>query len=212
MKKTLFIAFVLITSLAIVIPTMARLGDNSTSLIAHYGKHFAIEDSTDDIPTNKGVYIELTEAFVTNVSIIASTNDNYNLNLVETLQRQSFTTNGLHITAYVGNPGENFNGVDFSGQSVREVINCPLTWQTNSHQDQHGWFLFFPPAAIDKFLADNGGNSEWSGSWHSLTSSPGIFIKRTADKSRLAIAYGTSTNEIHRLEFRMMDQNGQTAE
>jgi hypothetical protein len=210
--KTIFIALTIAASLTAFTTANAWLGDSEPTLVQHYGSPHAVEVSTDDIPTKKGFYMELTEAFTTNISIIASTNDNYNLDLVETRQRDTFTKDGLKITVYVGNVGEQYNGVDFSGASVREIVNCPLVWQNNTHHDNVGQFKFFSPAALNTILKNNQGDSLWADSWHPLLALPGIYIKRTDDKARLAIAYGASTNQIHRLEFRMVDANGQTAD
>jgi hypothetical protein len=210
--KTILMALTIAASLALITTANAWLGDSEPTLAQHYGSPRAVEISTGDIPTKKGFYVELTEAFTTNISLIASTNDDYNLDLVETRQRDTFTKNGQKITVYVGNVGEQYNGIDFSGSSVREVINCPIAWQKNRHGDNVGHFVLFPPAAINALLENNQGNSTWADQWHPLSSVPGIYIKRTADKSRLVIAYGVSENEIHRLEFRMVDQNGQTAD
>jgi hypothetical protein len=210
--KTIFITLTVATSLTLITTAHAWLGDAEPTLVKRFGPPHAVEISTSDIPTQKGFYVELTEAFTTNVSLIASTNDDYNLDLVETRQRDTFTKDGQKITVYVGNVGEQYNGVDFSGSSVREVINCPIVWHTNTHKDNVGIFRFFSPAALNALLQNNQGNSTWADTWHPLSSLPGIFIKRTADKSRIAIAYGVSENELHRIEFRMVDANGQTAD
>ena len=143
--------------------------------------------------------MELTESFTTNVSLIATTNNDYNMDLVETRQRDTFTKDGLGIVVYIGNVGEKYNDVDFSGSSVREVINCPLVWQKNKNGDKVGHSVPFSPAALNALLENNKGNSTWADDWHPLSLTPGIYIKRTADKSRMAIAYGVSENEIHRL-------------
>jgi hypothetical protein len=210
--KTLLITLASAASLTLITTANAWLDDSEPTLVQRYGSPRAVEVSTSDIPTQKGFYVELTEAFTTNISLIASTNNDYNLDLVETRQRDSFTKDGLKITAYVGNVGEKYNGLDFSGSSVREVVNCPIVWRLNSHHDNVGHFMFFSPSAINTILDNNKGDSTWADSWHPLSSVPGIYIKRTADKSRLAIGYGASENEIHRLELRMVDQNGQTAD
>jgi len=210
--KTLLIALTIATSLTIITTANAWLGDSEPTLVQRYGSPHAVEISTGDIPTRKGFYVELTEAFTTNISLIASTNNDYNLDLVETRQRDTFTKDSLGITAYIGNVGEKFNGLDFSGSSVREVINCPIVWNTNTHKDNVGIFRFFSSAALNTMLQNNQGDSTWADTWHPLSSLPGIYIKRTDDKSRLAIAYGTSVKEIHRLEFRMVDANGQTTD
>jgi hypothetical protein len=210
--KTIFIALTIAASLTAITTANAWLGDSEPTLVQHYGSPHAVEITTGNIPTKKGFYVELTETFTTNISLIASTNDNYNLDLAETRQRDTFTKDGQKITVYVGNLGEQYNGVDFSGASVREIINCPVTWQKNTHHDNVGSFMFFSPAAINTILKNNQGNSTWADSWHPLSLLPGIYIKRSADKSRLAIAYGASGKEIHRLEFRMVDANGQTAD
>jgi len=210
--KTISIAMAVAASLTIITTANAWLGDSEPTLVQRYGSPRAVEVSTSDIPTQKGFYVELTEAFTTNISLIASTNNDYNLDLVETRQRDTFMKDGLRITVYVGNVGERYNGLDFSGSSVREVINCPIVWRQNSHHDNVGRFMFFSPSAMNTILDNNKGDSTWADSWHPLSSLPGIYINRTADKSRLAIGYGASENEIHRLELRMVDQNGQTAD
>jgi hypothetical protein len=210
--KTISIALVIAASLTIITTANAWLGDSEPTLAQRYGPPHAVEISTGDIPTQKGFYVELTEAFTTNISLIASTNNDYNLDLVETRQRDTFTKDGLGITVYVGNVGEKYNGVDFSGSSVREVVNCPIVWRQNGHHDNVGRFRFFSPAAVNTLLENNKGDSTWADDWHPLSSLPGIYIKRTADKSRIAIAYGVSVNEIHRLEFRVVDQSGQSAD
>ncbi len=206
--KTTFIALTIAASLTAITTANAWLGDSEPTLVQRYGSPRAVEISTSDIPTQKGFYVELTEAFTTNISLLASTNNNYNLDLVETRQRDTFTKDGRNITVYVGNVGEKYNGVDFSGASVREVIRCPIAWHKNSHHDNVGHFMFFSPSVLNTLLENNKGDSTWEDTWHPLSSLPGIYIKRTADKSRLAIAYGASENEIHRLEFRMVDQAG----
>jgi hypothetical protein len=210
--KTAFVVLTFAASLTVVTAANAWLGDSEPVLVQRYGPPHAVQISTGDIPTQKGFYMELTEAFTTNVSLIASTNDDYNLDLVETRQRDTFTKDGRNITVYVGNVGEKYDGIDFSGASVREVINCPITWHKNKHGDNVGHFVFFSPAALNTLLENNQGNSTWSEGWHPLSSVPGIYIKRTADKSRLAIAYGASDSEIHQLEFRMVDEDGKTAD
>src|SRR5437016_6527958 len=132
--KSLFIPVTIAASLAA--NANAWLGDSEPTLVQRYGPPRAVEISTGDIPTQKGYYVELTASFTTNVSLIASTNDNYNLDLVETRERYTFTKDSLGVTVYLGNAGEKYNGVDFSGLSVREVINCPLVWRKNTHGDK----------------------------------------------------------------------------
>jgi len=124
--KIASIALAIATSLTALTTANAWLGDSEPTLVQRYGPPHAVEISTGDIPRQKGYYVELTESFTTNVSLIASTNDNYNLDLVETHQRDTFTKSGLGIAVYVGTPGEKYNGVDVSGSSVREAINYPL--------------------------------------------------------------------------------------
>ena len=150
--KIVLIALTVAASLTIIVTANAWLGDPEPTLVQHYGSPRAVEISTGDIPTQKGFYVELTEAFTTNISLIASTNNDYNLDLVETRQRDTFTKDGLGITVYVGNIGEKYNGVDFSGSSVREVINCPIVWRKNSHRDNVGHFMFFSPSAINVLI------------------------------------------------------------
>jgi hypothetical protein len=210
--KTISIAVTIAASLAAVATANAWLGDSEPTLVQRYGSPRAVEISTGDIPTQKGYYVELTESFTTNVSLIASTNNDYNLDLVESRQRDTFTKDGLTITVYVGNVGEKYNGADFSGASVREVINCPLVWQKNRNGDKVGHSVPFSPAALNALLENNKGNSTWADNWHPLSLTPGIYIKRTADKSRMAIAYGVSETEIHRFELRMVDGDGKSAD
>jgi hypothetical protein len=210
--KTIPIALAIATSLTAITAANAWLGDSEPTLVQRYGSPHAVEISTGDVPTQKGFYVELTEAFTTNVSLIASTNNDYNLDLVETRQRDTFTKDGLGITVYIGNVGEKYNGIDFSGSSVREVIHCPIVRRKNSHGDNVGHFMFFSPAAINTLLENNKGDSTWVDNWHTLSFIPGTYIKRTADKSRLAIAYGVSESEIHRLEVRMVDEAGKSAD
>ena len=209
--KTPFIALTIAALLTSITPANAWLGDSEPTLVQRYGSPHAVEISMGDIPTQKGYYVELKEAFTTNVSLIAASRNDYNMDLVETRQRDTFTKDGLGIVVYVGNVGEKYNGIDFSGSSVREVINCPLVWRKNTYGDNVAHFLFFSPSAIDTLLENNKGDSTWADTWRPLSSEPGIYIKRTADNSRLAIAYGVSENEIHRLEIRMVDEAGPTA-
>jgi hypothetical protein len=210
--KTIPIALTIVASLTAVATANAWLGDSEPTLVQRYGPPRAVEISTGDIPTQKGFYVELTESFTTNISLIATTNNDYNLDLVETRQRDTFTKDSLGIVVYVGNVGEKYNGVDFSGASVREVINCPLVWRKNKNGDKVGHPVAFSPAAISALLENNKGNSTWADNWHTLSFIPGTYIKRTADKSRMAIAYGVSETEIHRLEFRMVDDAGKSAD
>ena len=210
--KTISIALAIAASLTAVATTNAWLGDTEPTLVQRYGPPRAVEISTGNIPTQKGYYVELTESFTTNVSLIATTNNDYNMDLVETRQRDTFAKDGLGIVVYVGNVGEKYNGVDFSGSSVREVINCPLVWQKNKNGDKVGHPAPFSPTAINTLLENNKGNSTWADNWHTLSFIPGTYIKRTADKSRMAIAYGVSENEIHRLEVRMVDGDGKSAD
>jgi|SRR6266404_29991 len=210
--KSSSIALTIAATLAAITTANAWLGDSEPTLVQRYGSPRAVEISTGDIPTQKGYYVELTESFSTNISLISSTNDNYNLDLVETRERYTFTKSGLGITAYLGNAGEKYAGADFSGLSVREVINCPLTSRKNTHGDKVGHFTFFSPATIETLLENNKGNSTWTDAWRPTSLMSGIYIKRTADKSRMAIAYGASENEIHRLEFRIVDEARKSAD
>jgi len=82
--KTISIALAVAASLAAITTANAWLGDSEPTLAQRYGSPRAVELSTGDIPTQKGFYVELTEAFTTNISLIASTNNDYNLDLVET--------------------------------------------------------------------------------------------------------------------------------
>src|ERR1035437_5281878 len=210
--KTPFIALTIAALLTSIAPANAWLGDSEPTLVQRYGSPHEVEISMGDIPTQKGYYVELKEAFTTNVSLIAASRNDYNMDLVETRQRDTFTKDGLGIVVYVGNIGEKYNGVDFSGSSVREVISCPLVWRKNKNGDKVGHPVVFSPAAISTLLENNKGNSTWADNWHTLSFIPGTYIKRTADKSRMAIACGVSENEIHRLEVRMVDGDGKSAD
>ena len=209
--KTALIALTTAASLTAITTANAGLGDTEQALTQHYGTPLAVETSNGDIPTQKGYYVELKEAFATNVSLIADSRNNYNMDLVETRQRSTFMKDGLRIVAYVGNPGEKYNGVDFAGASSREVISCPIVWRKNRNGDQVGLPSPFSQQTLQAILEANQGNSTWDDHWQIL-SIPGVYIRKTADKSRLAIAYGTSELDIQRLELRMVDEPGKTAD
>jgi hypothetical protein len=205
--KTISFALAIAASLTIITTANAWLGDSEPTLVQRYGHPRAVEIATGEIPTQKGFYAELTESFTTNVSLTVSTNDDYDLDLVETRQRDTFTKDGQRIVVYIGNVGEKYNGVDFSGSSTREVFHCPIVWGKNTHGDKVGRFVFFSPTVVNTLLQNNQGNSTWSDGWHTLPLVAGIYFKYSPDRSRMAIAYGLSENEIYRLEFRMENQS-----
>jgi hypothetical protein len=62
----------------------------------------------------------------------------------------------------------------------------------------------FSLSTINSILNNNKGDSAWADVWQA-NSTPGAYIKRTLDKSRLAIAYGVSENEIYRLDIEMVN-------
>jgi hypothetical protein len=207
--KPVLIALAVAASLATAQTARAWLGDTEDALTQHFGRPKAVEAATGDIPMQKGYYAELKENFSTNVSLIASTQKayaepGYGLDLVETRTRYKFEKDDLGIVVYLGNADEKYGGVDFAGKSAREVINCRIEWQKNKNGDKVGHSVAFAPAAVNAILDDNKGNSAWPDEWQSI-SVPGTYIKRTADKTRLAIAYGPSANAIYRLEVRMVD-------
>ena len=182
----------------------AWLGDSEDALSHRYGKPKAVEMSNGDIPTQKGYYAELKENFGTNVSLIASTDTGYSMNLVETRKRYKFQKDGLGIVVYVGNTGEKYNGADFAGKSAREVVLCPVVSKKNKTGDKVGHPVAFSLSTINSILNNNKGDSAWADVWQA-NSTPGAYIKRTLDKSRLAIAYGVSENEIYRLDIEMVN-------
>ena len=61
--KTISIALAVAASLAAITTANAWLGDSEPTLAQRYGSPRAVELSTGDIPTQKGFYVELTEAF-----------------------------------------------------------------------------------------------------------------------------------------------------
>ncbi|HTS17404.1 MAG TPA: hypothetical protein VMP11_07520 [Verrucomicrobiae bacterium] len=187
----------------------AWLGDTREALIQHYGKPVLTQLTTGDIPTQKGYYAELTENYSTNTSLVAWEGTNYTevgygMDLVETRTRETFVTNNLTIAVYIGNSGETYNGVDFSGRSAREVIHSGSVWRTDASGDQFTHRLPLSPAVVDAFLDANKGDSTWSKVWRP-SQVPGSYLKRTADKMRLAIAHGTSPHDLYHLEVRMID-------
>ena len=97
-----------------------------------------MEISNGDIPTQKGYYAELKENFSTNVSLIASTDTDYNMDLVENRKRYTFQKDDLGIVVYVGNANEKYSGVDFAGKSAREVVASPIVWKKNKNGDKVG--------------------------------------------------------------------------
>jgi hypothetical protein len=187
----------------------AWLGDSEQELIQRYGKPKVVQLTTGDIPTQKGYYAELKENFSTNVSLIASTDTNYNsigygMDLVETRTRYKFENNGLGITAYVGNTNDQYASVDFAGKSAREIINSGTVWQKNKTGDKVAIPVPLSPSVVDAFLENNKGNSSWADAWQPSPVA-GTYLKRTADKTRLAIAHGASEHEIYQIEVRMVD-------
>jgi len=213
--KSISIVLALVVSVTAFQTAHARLGDSEDALIQRYGKPRVIEATTGDIPMQKGFYAELKENFNTNVSLIASTDTNYNdidygMDIVETRTRYKFEKDGLRVTAYVGNADEKYGGVGFAGRSAREVIYSPFTWAKNKIGDKVGHPQPFSPTAINTILDDNKGDSIWSDGWQPGPS-PGIYIKHTTDKSRMAIAYGPSENAIYRFEVRMISDEDQKA-
>jgi hypothetical protein len=208
--KPVSIALTIAALLIAVSTANAWLGDTENGLIRRYGKPQTVELSNGDIPTHQGYYAELKENYGTNVSLIASTDKGYSMDLVENRKRYAFQKDGLGIRVYVGNADEKYDGVDFAGQSAREVISCPIVWKKNKHGDKIGHPVPFSMAAIHTILDDNKGDSAWAEAWQPV-SAPGAYIRRTANPSRLAIAYGVSENEIYRLEIRMADDASKPA-
>ncbi len=207
--KTTFTVLTIAASLAIAATANAWLGDSREALIQRYGKPMLVQLTTGDVPTQKGYYAELKENFSTNASLIAWTGTNYDeigygMDLVETRSRSLFETNGLRIVAYIGNAGETYSGADFSGRSAREILNGGSVWQEDKSGDKFTRPVPLSPTVISAFLADNKGESTWPDAWQP-SATPGTWLKRTTDKSRLAVAHGTSDQQIYQLEVRMVD-------
>lgn len=209
--KLVSIALTIAALLTTISTANAWLGDSEDALIQRYGKPKAVELTTGDIPTQKGYYAELKENFSTNVDLIASTAKGYGLDLVENRKRYAFQKDGSTIMVYVGNADEKYGSVDFAGKSAREVITGPFVWLKNKNHDKVGHPVAFSPAVIDTILENNKGDSTWDDAWRSI-SIPGTYLKRTTDKSRMAIAYGVSENQVYRLEIRMVDDASQAAD
>jgi hypothetical protein len=126
------------------------------------------------------------------------------MDLVESRKRYTFQKDGLGIVVYVGNADEKYNGVDFAGKSTREMITCPVVWKKNKIGDKVGYPVAFSLSTINTILDNNKGDATWRDDWQPAPT-PGAYIKRTLDKSRLAIAYGVSENEIYRLDIEMVN-------
>jgi len=193
----------------------AWLGDSLVSLDQHYGKPAWMQSTTGDIPTQKGQYAELKEGYGTNVSLIAQLSTNYDeigygMDLVEIRTRYLFVTNGLGIVVYIGNPGETYNGTDYSGRSAREILHAGSVWQKDTSGDKFTHPLPIPPSAVDAFLEHNKGDSTWVDGWL-VHSAPGLYLKHTADKMRLAIGQGPSEHQFYRVEVRMVDDKTRAA-
>jgi hypothetical protein len=207
--KTTFTALTIAALFGITATAYAWLGDSQDALLRRYGKPTLVELTTGDIPAQKGYYAELKESYGTNVSLIASTDTNYNeigygMDLVETRSRYTFEKDGLRIVAYIGTAGEKYNGADFSDRSAREIIKSGAVLEKDKSGDQFRRSVPLSPSVINAFLENNKGDSTWATAW--LPSpTPGTWLKRTADKVRMAIAHGTSEHQIYQLEVRMVD-------
>ena len=207
--KTTFTALTMAALFGITTTANAWLGDSQDALIQRYGKPKLVELTTGNIPAQKGYYAELKENFSTNTSLIAWTGTNYNeigygMDLVETRSRYTFEKDGLKIVTYIGNAGEKYNGADFSDRSAREIINSGSVWEKDKSGDQFRHSVPLSPSVVDAFLENNKGDSTWPDAWQP-SSVPGTWLKRTADKMRMAIAHGTSEHQIYQLEVRMVD-------
>lgn len=207
--KTTFTALTIAASLGIAATANAWLGDSREALTQRYGKPMLTQLTTGEVPTQKGYYAELKENFSTNASLIAWTGTNYDevgygMDLVETRSRTLFETNGLRIVVYIGNAGETYSGADFAGRSAREILNGGSIWQKNKSGDKFTRSVPLSPTAISAFLENNKGESIWPDAWQP-SATPGRWLKRTADKSRLAVAHGTLDQQLYQVEVRMVD-------
>jgi hypothetical protein len=207
--KPVSIAIALAAMLAVATTANAWLGDSLATLNQSYGNPLWMQSTTGDIPTQKGQYAELKESYGTNVSLIAQLSTNYDetgygMDLVEIRTRYLFVTNGLSIAVYIGNGGETYNGTDFSGRSAREILRAASVWQKDSSGDKFTHPLPIPPSVVDAFLEHNQGDSTWVGGWQPY-SAPGLYLRHTVDKTRLAIGQGPSENQLYRVEVRMVN-------
>jgi hypothetical protein len=213
--KPLSIASAIAAMLAAATTANAWLGDSMASLDQHYGNPVWMQSTTGDIPTQKGQYAELKEGYGTNVSLIAQLSTNYDeigygMDLVEIRTRYLFVTNGLGIVVYIGNRGETYNGADFAGRSAREVLHAASVWRKDTSGDKFTHPLPIPPSVVDAFLEHNQGDSTWVDGWQPY-SVPGLHLRHTADKMRLAIGQGPSERRLYRVEVRMVDDKTREA-
>jgi len=207
--KITFTALTIAAWFGITATANAWSGDSPDALVQRYGKPKLVELTTGDIPAQKGYYAELKENFTTNTSLIAWTGTNYDevgygMDLVETRRRYTFEKDGLKIVTYIGNAGEKYNGTDFSDRSAREIVHSGSVWEKDKSGDQFRRSVPLSQSVIDAFLENNKGDSTWPNAWQP-SAVPGRYLKRTADKMRMAIAHGTSEHQIYQLEVRMVD-------
>ena len=221
--KPVSIGSALAAILAATTTANAWLGDSLTTLNQRYGKPAWMQSTSGDIPAQQGQYAELKEAYGTNVSLIAQLSTNYDeigygMDLAETRTRYLFVTNpemnsgraGLGIVVYIGNRGETYNGTDFSGRSAREILRAGSIWQKDPSGDKFTHPVPIPPSVVDAFLEHNKGDSTWVDGWQ-VHSAPGLYLKHTADKMRLAIGQGPSEHHFYRVEVRMVDDKTRAA-
>ena len=214
--KPIFLGITLAAALGIAATADAWLGDSQDALVQRYGKPTLVQLTTGDIPTQKGYYAELKQNYSTNVSLTAWTGTNYDeigygMDLVETRPRYTFEKDGLRTVVYVGNPGEKYNGADFSGLSAREIINAGSVWEKDKSGDQFRRSVPLSPSVVAAFLENNKGNSTWPDAWQP-SGVPGTWLKRTADKARMAIAHGRAEDQLYQVEVRMVDDQTRTEE
>jgi hypothetical protein len=213
--KAQLIASAVAALLAATTTANAWLGDTLDTLTHRYGKAAWMESTTGEIPTQKGQYAELKEAYGTNVSLIAQLSTNYDaigygMDLVEIRTRYLFVTNGLGTVVYIGNTGETYNGADYSGRSAREILHAGSVWQKDTSGDKFTHPVPIPTPVVDAFLENNKGDSTWVDGWQPY-SAPGLFLRHTADKMRLAIGQGPSEHQLYRVEVRMVDDKTRAA-
>jgi hypothetical protein len=214
--KATFITITTAAVLGITATANAWLGDSEDALTQRYGKPTLVQLTTGGIPTQQGYYAELKQNYSTNVSLVAWSGTNYDeigygMDLVETRNRYTFDKDGLKIVAYVGNPGEKYNGADFSDRSAREILNSGSVWEKDKSGDQFRRSVPLSPSVVAAFLENNKGDSIWPDAWQP-SGVPGTWLKHTTDKARMAIAHGTSEHEIYQVEVRMVDDQTRSEE
>jgi hypothetical protein len=208
--KPLLLCLAAALVLALAADSRADLGDTPQQLKDRFGAPISVEKTTGDIPTQYGYYLELAENSSTNLIWMAPSKDGHYLELIEKRTRCTYFEDSLRVLAYLGIPNEKYGGIDYSGKCAREVVDGPIRWEKNIAGDKVGHPLPLTQETIGLELDANKGHSTWSDDWEPMIT-PGRFIRSTADRTRNAIAYGVSPQEVYRLEVIMADSDTASA-